>query len=103
MPRIPPFRVRSGLRYQLSAFQTGGEVLAVGNQDRVLGAERPTDGYAVVKVFAAYSFPVGRAVHTLTARVENVGDTLYRNHLSLIKELAPEPGRNFKLLYNLTF
>ena len=28
---------------------------------------------------------------------------LYRNHLSLIKHLVPEMGRNFKLLYNVKF
>jgi outer membrane receptor protein involved in Fe transport len=41
--------------------------------------------------------------HTLTARLENVTNELYRNHLSLIKDLAPEMGRNFKLLYNVKF
>jgi hypothetical protein len=33
--------------------------------------------------------------------VENIGAD--RNHLSLIKDLAPEMGRNFKLLYNVGF
>jgi hypothetical protein len=28
---------------------------------------------------------------------------LYRNHLSLIKDLTAEMGRTFKLLYNVTF
>jgi len=28
-----------------------------------------------------------------------VTDELYRNHLSLIKELTPEMGRNFEMLY----
>ncbi len=103
LPRIPPFRVRTGLRFQRAAFQAGGEVLAAASQDRVFGAELPTDGYATVKLYAAYSFQAGRALHTITGRVENTGDTLYRNHLSLIKELAPETGRDFKLLYNLAF
>jgi len=35
LPRIPPFRVRGGLRYQRAAFQAGGEVLAISKQDRV--------------------------------------------------------------------
>ena len=41
--------------------------------------------------------------HTFTARLENVTNELYRNHLSLIKDLVPEMGSNFRLLYNVKF
>jgi iron complex outermembrane receptor protein len=103
LPRIPPLRVRAGLRYQRNAFQAGGEVMAAADQDRVFGAEDPTAGYTLVKLFSSYSFPTGAAVSTITARVDNVADELYRNHLSLIKTFVPEMGRNFKLLYNVRF
>jgi iron complex outermembrane recepter protein len=103
LPRMPPFRIRGGLRYQRNAFQLGGDVVGTGKQDRVLGAETPTDGFTLLKLFASYSFVSGRAVSTITARVDNITDTLYRNHLSLIKDLVPEMGRNFKLLYNVKF
>jgi iron complex outermembrane receptor protein len=103
LPRIPPFRFRGGLRYQRSAFQAGGEIVAVATQDRVFSTETPTDGYQLGRVFAAYSFGRGSVAHTVTARLENVTNELYRNHLSLIKDLAPEMGRNFKLLYNVRF
>ena len=43
LPRIPPLRVRGGLRYQRNAFQAGGEIAGVAKQERVFGAEtRPT-------------------------------------------------------------
>lgn len=103
LPRIPPFRFRTGLRYQINAFQVGGEVIATAKQDRVFGAETPTDGFGLLKLFAAYSFQTGAATSTITARADNVTDELYRSHLSLIKDLAPEMGRNFKLLYNVRF
>jgi iron complex outermembrane receptor protein len=103
LPRIPPLRFRGGLRYQQSGFQAGGEVVAAAEQDRVSGEETPTDGYQLLKLFAAYSFETGRAVNTITARLDNVTDELYRNHLSLIKDSVPEMGRNFKLLYNIRF
>jgi hypothetical protein len=60
-----------------------------------------TEGTRMSRLFAAYSLQAGRAVHTITGRLDNVTDELYRNHLSLIKDLAPEMGRNFKLLYNV--
>lgn len=103
LPRIPPLRARGGLRYQYNAFQVGTEVIGAAKQDRVSGAEQPTDGYTLLKLYAAYSFPTGAATSTITARLDNATDELYRNHLSLIKHLVPEMGRNFKLLYNVRF
>jgi iron complex outermembrane recepter protein len=103
LPRIPPFRFRGGLRYQRNAFQAGGELIAVAAQDRLFSTETRTDGYQLGRVYASYSFGRGVVAHTLTARLDNVTNELYRNHLSLIKDLVPEMGRNFKLLYNVKF
>jgi iron complex outermembrane receptor protein len=103
LPRIPPTRFRGGLRYQRSAFQAGGEVIAVAKQDRVFGEETPTDGYNLLKLFAAYSFGSTRAVNTITARLDNATNELYRNHLSFVKDFVPEMGRNFKVIYSVRF
>ena len=103
LPRIPPFRLRGGVRYQYGGFQAGGEVVGTWKQDRLSVRERPTDGYTLLKLFTAYSFATGRATSTITARLDNATNELYRNHLSLIKDLVPEMGRNFKLLYNVRF
>lgn len=103
LPRIPPFRIRGGLRYQRSALQVGGEVTAVGRQDRVFGEETPTEGYTLLRLYGSYSFGSDRLVHTITARVDNATDELYRNHLSLIKDFVPEMGRNMKLVYSFRF
>ncbi len=103
LPRMPPLRTQFGLRYQYNAFQAGGNVVVAAKQDRVFAEEAETDGYQLLKLFAAYSVQTGRAVHTITARLDNATNELYRNHLSLIKELAPEMGRNFKVLYNIRF
>jgi iron complex outermembrane receptor protein len=102
LPRIPPFRARGGLRYQYNAFQAGGEVVAAAKQDRVSGATTPTDGYTLLKLFTSYSFGT-TTISTITARLDNVTNELYRNHLSLIKDIVPEMGRNFKVLYNVRF
>jgi iron complex outermembrane receptor protein len=103
LPRMPPLRARGGLRYQYNAFQAGGELIAAAKQDRVSGATTPTDGYTLLKLFTSYSFNTGRSVSTITARLDNATNELYRNHLSLIKDIVPEVGRNFKLLYNVRF
>jgi iron complex outermembrane receptor protein len=103
LPRMPPFRLRGGVRYQWAGFQAGGEVLGVATQDRVSGIETPTDGYALLKLFISHSFQVERFLHTFTLRMDNVANTLYRNHLSLIKDVVPEMGLNVRLVYNVKF
>jgi iron complex outermembrane recepter protein len=103
LPRIPPLRFRGGLRYQRNALQAGGELVAVAEQDRLFGAELPTDGYLLLKLFTSYSFVTGAVTNTLTARIDNLADELYRNHLSLVKQFVPEMGRSIKLLYNVKF
>jgi iron complex outermembrane receptor protein len=103
LPRIPPLRFGTGLRWQRNAFQVGGHVRFVARQDRIFSTETETDGYQLLRLFASYSIPQGDTVHTITGRVDNATNELYRNHLSLIKDLAPEMGVNVRLLYHVTF
>ena len=95
-------RLRGGLRYQRSAFQAGGEIVAVAKQDRVFGEETPTDGYSLLKLFAAYSFGAGRRQYHHRAAGQR-HQRVYRNHLSFVKDFVPEMGRNFKLVYSVRF
>ncbi len=78
-------------------------MIVAAKQDRIFATETETDGYQLLRLFAAYTFGGGDVAHTITARLDNATNELYRNHLSLIKDLAPEMGRNFKLLYNVRF
>ena len=103
LPRIPPFRVIPGLRYQRNALQFGGSVTFTGDQDRVFGAETRTPGAGVLKLFASYSFVTAGVTNTITARLENATDRLYRNHLNYLKDVLPEMGRNFKVVYSVQF
>jgi iron complex outermembrane receptor protein len=111
LPRMPPLRGRAGLRYQKNALQVGGDAVFTAKQDRIYTldtpegpvGETPTDGYNLLKLFASYSFVSGKATSTITARLDNATDTLYRNHLNFLKDLAPEMGRNFRVVYNVKF
>jgi len=103
LPFIPPLRFRGGIRYQHNAFQAGGEVTATAKQDRVFDTETPTDGYQLLRLFTSYTFGSSGAAHTITARLDNATNELYRNHLSLIKDLVPEMGRSLKIVYGVRF
>jgi iron complex outermembrane receptor protein len=111
VPRMPPLRGRAGVRLQKNAFQAGVEGIFTAKQDRIntfefdgeTVGETPTDAYNLMKVFASYSFGGTRTVNTITARLDNVTNELYRNHLNYLKDLAPEMGRNFTLVYSMKF
>jgi iron complex outermembrane receptor protein len=103
LPRIPPYRLWTGLRYENGPFHLEGEVKNVGEQTRVYGAETPTDGYTLLNLHGSYQLTKGQTVHTFTLRLDNATDELYRNHLSYIKDLAPEVGRSLKVVYGLRF
>jgi iron complex outermembrane receptor protein len=103
LPRIPPFRVIPGLRYQQNAFQAGGSVTLVGDQTRVFGEETPTPGYGTLKLYASYSFVRGGVTNTITARLDNATDRRYFNHLNYLKDVLPEMGRNVKVVYSVGF
>ena len=103
LPRIPAHRLWAGLRFEHKQLHFEGEVKNVGKQTRVYGAETPTDGYTVVNFHASYQISRGHTLHTLTVRADNLGDELYRNHLSYIKDLTPEMGRSFRLVYGVRF
>jgi iron complex outermembrane receptor protein len=92
-----------GLRYQRNALQVGGTVTITAEQDRVFGAETPTAGYGLLKLFGSYSFVANGLTNTITARLDNATNTLYRNHLNYLKDVLPEMGRSFKVVYSVTF
>jgi iron complex outermembrane receptor protein len=103
LPRMPPARLTAGVTWQRNALQIGGSVTTAAEQNRVYGEETPTEGYTTGRLFASYSFGRGNLLNTLTARVENIGNTLYRNHLNYLKEEIAEVGRSFRLVYTVSF
>ena len=51
------------------------------------------------------SYTVARAhnLHVFSASLFNASDRLYRNHLSFIKDFAPEIGRGVRVTYTWQF
>jgi iron complex outermembrane receptor protein len=111
LTRMPPLRGRAGVRFQKNAFQAGADGIFTAKQDRIYTidtpdgpvGETPTDGYNLLKLYGSYSFVTGKSTSTITARLDNATDTLYRNHLNYLKDLAPEMGISFRVVYNVKF
>ena len=103
LPRIPPLRGRVGLEFRHKGLLLNPELVMANHQDRTFPTETPTAGYAVFNISGSYLFAQQHAAHIISFNFFNVGDTLYRNHLSFIKEFAPEMGRGFRVTYTLRF
>lgn len=103
LPRIPPLRGRAGVEFRYKGLLLNPEVIMANSQDRVFPTETKTAGYAVLNLSGSYLFAQQHAAHIISFNFFNVGDTLYRNHLSFIKGFAPEMGRGFRVTYTLRF
>lgn len=103
LPRIPPLRATLGVDWRHQAFSVRPELVLAARQGRVFDNETPTAGYSALNLNASYTIVKTRAAHILTLSGNNLTDKLYRNHLSFIKAIAPEIGRNLRLTYTLRF
>lgn len=103
LPLIPPLNGRAGLRYERTDWFAGAEVRWADRQDRVGAFEVPTAGYAVWGLSAGYRTTLAGRLHSLTLRVDNLTDEIYRNHLARTKEFMPEAGRGLSLVYRVVY
>jgi iron complex outermembrane recepter protein len=116
LPFIPPLNGRFEVRYEAPRYFVNGALRASAAQERVpapitvpgeqaepVQPQRPTDGHSLVDLGGGMRWTLGGRLHTLTLKVDNLLDTAWRDHLSRIKDVAPQPGRNLRLLYRVQF
>lgn len=103
LPRIPPFRVGGGLRYDGGVLRGDFGVTQVADQNRVSPFEEETAGYTMLDASFGYRLFTGEVVHDLVLQTTNLANKEARVHTSYIKELAPLPGREIKLIYRVHF
>jgi len=103
LPRIPPLRGRVGLDVRWKGFGLQPELTLAAPQSQLYFHETRTPGYAVVNLGCGYTFARRHWLHSFAATVFNASDRLYRNHVALIKEFAPEIGRGVRFSYTIRF
>lgn len=103
LPRITPMRVWVGLRYTQGPFSASAEVRRTEEQDDVAEFEEETEGYTMLNATIGYRLFAGRTAHDILLRGTNLTDELARSHVSPLKEVAPLPGRDFRISYRLMF
>lgn len=102
-PFIPPLNGSVAIRYDRPRTYYGLTLRWADRQDRLGDFEAPTAGYALLGANIGWRLLSGSTLHTVTLRLDNIFDRTWHDHLSRIKEIMPEPGRNVNLLYRVTF
>lgn len=113
LPWIPPLSSRFELRYEGETLYTGSALLVSAMQSRV---PRPivledaevslfpsTPGHALVDVWLGARFSFLQTDHVVHLQVRNVADTAWRDHLSRIRTVAPQPGRSAHVSWTASF
>jgi iron complex outermembrane receptor protein len=103
LPRIPPLRARIGFEWLYKDFRINPGVVMARDQNHIFPTETKTAGYATVDLTASYTLTRQHSAQIFSLNAFNLNDKLYRNHLSFIKEFAPEIGRGVRLVYTIRF
>lgn len=103
LPRIPPLRFGSRLRYNGGTIRADLGVTSVTAQNRVAPLEEETDGYTMLDLSLGYRLFTGDVTHDFVIRGSNLTNQEARNHTSFLKELAPLPGRDIRFMYRVHF
>ena len=103
LPRIPPFQGSVSVDLSYRGVTVTPELVFASKQDRLFRDETATDGYTVFNLRGSYVWPTQHLAHVLSVSAFNLTNTLYRNHTSFIKDLAPEIGRGVRMGYSLRF
>lgn len=103
LPEMPPLKFVGSATYRHPWLTGGGTVEWAAGQKRVDTYEDPTAGYSVFGVYIQRDVLASQVRHSVILSLENLLDTEYRNHLSRIRSVMPETGRNLKLHYRMYF
>lgn len=104
LPFMPPGRVGGSVRWDDGRWNVGVDARHGFAQSRVTGgSDVATDAFNLVNLSGGVRAIVNGRVHTVTLRVDNAGDVRYYDATSRIKAYAPNPGRNFALVYRMLF
>ncbi len=103
LPMIPPLKTLVDLQWERSSLLIGVELEVAMAQERTDRFEERTPGYSIVRPYIQKTLLHTDFIHRITLSVDNVFDTEYRNHLSRIKSIMPETGRNLRFNYKVYY
>lgn len=103
LPQIPPLKGESEIVFIIGNLSLGLNSQYAAAQYRLDDFEQSTAGYIIFGAFSQYSLHNGALVHSFSLNADNITNRIYRNHLSRIKSILPEPGLNLRFTYKLMY
>lgn len=104
LPRIPPRRLGARVQFHDDRVLAGLEAVRYFDQTDTAPYEAATDGYTLVSADMTWTFSSDRRTElSLFLHASNLLDDEARKHTSLVKDLAPLPGRNYSLGFRAAF
>ena len=101
--RIPPWSLATRGIYEAGPWTGTVEVRRVGKQNRVATFELPTSGYTMLNASLVVRPFKGNDGLKVFLDGHNLTNTEAREHASFLKDIAPLPGRSFRLGVGYTF
>jgi iron complex outermembrane receptor protein len=101
LPQIPPLKSLIEIDYNIEIILLGVSSEIAAAQSRVDEFEEPTPGYIIYNAYLQYVFFTGVFIHNIAINLDNILNEEYYNHLSRIKSVLPEAGRNLRLSYKV--
>ena len=98
MPQIPPFKFHGEVGYIWEHIRPAVYTDFALAQHKVDKYEDRTPGYITFGFITEIHWNLALARYTLVFRADNIFDADVRNHLSRLKSVMPEKGRNFSAL-----
>lgn len=93
VPQIPPLSYGVELSHSHVHWQTKLRLTTYADQDRTARNESGTNGYTLLSLYADYHLQAGGNTAYLFLKGSNLLDAQVRHHTSLLKDVAPAPGR----------
>lgn len=93
LPRIPPLRLGAGLDWHLGSWGVTVNISHASRQGRVGANEWPTDSHTLVDAMVTRRIDLKPLTLEAFIKLNNLLDREARVHSSVLKEIAPLPGR----------
>ena len=103
LPLIPPDRAGVSLEFTSDRLRANVDYVRASEQDEVAEFELPSEGYDDLRARIAWRFRPGDTTVDLFLAGRNLTDDEQRLHTSVVKDLAPQPGRTIEAGLRMRF
>ena len=103
LPLIPPNRVGVSIEFTSDRLRANVDYVRASEQDDVAEFELPSDSYDDLRARIAWRLRPGAMTVDLFIAGRNLTDDEQRLHTSVVKDLAPQPGRTIEAGLRMRF